>query len=78
MSRQHARLVVTENGIVLEDLGSLNGTHLNGERIDGDMPLTDGDMWFECRLLMEACRFYDLEAVAEMACDKSGFVSHRS
>src|SRR5262249_42016205 len=23
------------------------------------MPLTDGDMWFECRLLMEACRFYD-------------------
>lgn len=41
------------------------------------MPLTDGDMWFECRLLMEACRFYDLEAVAEMACDKSGFVSQR-
>jgi cytosine/creatinine deaminase len=37
------------------------------------MPLTDGDMWFECRLLMEACRFYDLEAVADMACDKSGF-----
>jgi cytosine/adenosine deaminase-related metal-dependent hydrolase len=38
------------------------------------MPLADGDMWFECRLLMEACRFYDLEAVADMACDKSGFV----
>jgi cytosine/adenosine deaminase-related metal-dependent hydrolase len=38
------------------------------------MPLTDGDMWFECRLLMEACRFYDLEAVADMACDKSGAV----
>jgi cytosine/adenosine deaminase-related metal-dependent hydrolase len=39
------------------------------------MPLTDGDMWFECRLLMEACRLYDLEAVADMACDKSGFLS---
>jgi cytosine/adenosine deaminase-related metal-dependent hydrolase len=38
------------------------------------MPLTDGDMWFECRVLMEACRFYDLETVADMACDKSGFV----
>jgi cytosine deaminase len=37
------------------------------------MPLTDGDMWFECRLLMEACRFYDLEVVANMACDTSGF-----
>lgn len=35
------------------------------------MPLTDGDMWFECRLLMEACRFYDLKRVAEIACDKS-------
>jgi len=37
------------------------------------MPITDGDMWFESRLLMEACRLYDLEAVADMACDTSGF-----
>jgi cytosine deaminase len=36
------------------------------------MPLVDGDMWFESRLLMEACRFYDLETVAKIACDKSG------
>lgn len=32
------------------------------------MPLADGDLWFEARLLMEACRFYDLEAVAAMFC----------
>ncbi|QVL33689.1 amidohydrolase family protein [Telmatocola sphagniphila] len=37
------------------------------------MPLVDGDMWFECRLLMEACRFYDLRKVAELACDKTGY-----
>ncbi len=37
------------------------------------MPVADGDMWFECRLMMEACRFYDIEKVAQMACDKSGF-----
>jgi cytosine/adenosine deaminase-related metal-dependent hydrolase len=37
------------------------------------MPLVDGDMWFESRLLMEACRFYDLEKVAAIACDKRGF-----
>lgn len=36
------------------------------------MPLVDGDMWFECRLLMEACRFYDLRRTAEIACDHSG------
>jgi cytosine/creatinine deaminase len=37
------------------------------------MPLVDGDLWFECRLLMEACRFYDIDRVAKIAADKSGF-----
>lgn len=40
------------------------------------MPVVDGDMWFECRMLMEACRFYDIETVARLACDKSGFTSN--
>lgn len=39
------------------------------------MPFVDGDMWFESRLLMEACRFYDIDKVAKIACDKSGFMS---
>ncbi len=37
------------------------------------MPFVDGDMWFESRLLMEACRFYDIGTVAKMASDKRGF-----
>jgi hypothetical protein len=37
------------------------------------MPLVDGDLWVECRLLMEATRFYDIKSVARMACDKSLF-----
>jgi cytosine/creatinine deaminase len=37
------------------------------------MPLVDGDLWFESRLLMEACRFYDIDRVAKIATDKSGF-----
>lgn len=32
------------------------------------MPMVDGDVWFECRILMEACRFYDIEQVAKIAC----------
>ncbi|MGZ8898336.1 MAG: amidohydrolase family protein [Halobacteriota archaeon] len=32
------------------------------------MPIVDGDIWTECRMLMEACRFYDLDALAELAC----------
>ena len=34
------------------------------------MPMVDGDFWTECRMLMEACRFYDIDAVAEWACAK--------
>jgi cytosine/creatinine deaminase len=34
------------------------------------MPIVDGDMWTECRMLMEACRFYNIDAVAEWACAK--------
>lgn len=33
LSRNHARLMVTEDSIVLEDLGSVNGTFVDGERI---------------------------------------------
>ncbi|MEM1370486.1 MAG: amidohydrolase family protein, partial [Cyanobacteria bacterium P01_H01_bin.15] len=32
------------------------------------MPIVDGDIWAECRFLMEACRYYDVEAVAKLAC----------
>jgi len=31
------------------------------------MPVVDGDMWTEARMLMEACRHYDLEEVADWA-----------
>ncbi|MEL6317652.1 MAG: amidohydrolase family protein [Pseudomonadota bacterium] len=32
------------------------------------LPLVDGDVWTECRMLMEACRCYDLDMVARWAC----------
>src|SRR2546425_5982944 len=32
MSRQHARIEVTDDGLTVVDLGSLNGVLLNGER----------------------------------------------
>lgn len=33
ISRTHARLVPTDTGVQIEDLGSTNGTYLNGKRI---------------------------------------------
>ena len=43
VSRLHARIRI-ENGVAtLEDLGSKNGTHLNGTRIGTAKALADGD-----------------------------------
>jgi DNA-binding winged helix-turn-helix (wHTH) protein len=41
-SRHHARIVVTARGATLEDLGSKNGTIVDGRTIEGRCPLTDG------------------------------------
>jgi DNA-binding winged helix-turn-helix (wHTH) protein len=43
VSRQHARIVVTGERVTLRDLGSKNGTLLGGRRVEGEVPLTDGD-----------------------------------
>lgn len=42
VSRRHARIVIGESSALLEDLGSRNGTLVNGERIRFPAPLTDG------------------------------------
>jgi len=43
ISRQHARIHVSSAGVVLEDLGSTNGSFVNGERVVDQSPLSDGD-----------------------------------
>jgi hypothetical protein len=42
-SGRHARLVPQGEVIVLEDLGSTNGTYLNGQPLTGPQPLHPGD-----------------------------------
>jgi DNA-binding winged helix-turn-helix (wHTH) protein len=43
VSRRHARLLVERDRIVLEDLGSKNGTYFRGKRIAAPVNLADGD-----------------------------------
>jgi DNA-binding winged helix-turn-helix (wHTH) protein len=43
VSRFHARFLPTPEGIVLEDLGSKNGTHYNGIQLTKPVVLQDGD-----------------------------------
>ena len=43
ISQLHARLFRREGQLYVEDLGSTNGTLVNGRRITGQHPLADGD-----------------------------------
>jgi pSer/pThr/pTyr-binding forkhead associated (FHA) protein len=43
LSRRHAAVRPMEGGIEIEDLGSLNGTFVNGRRIDAPTRLVGGD-----------------------------------
>ena len=44
VSRCHARLTPTSEGILIEDLGSKNGTHCNGKFLSDPALLQDGDI----------------------------------
>lgn len=42
-SEFHLRLVAQENGLILHDLGSTNGTYVNGRRVTAPTTLRRGD-----------------------------------
>jgi S1-C subfamily serine protease len=44
VSSRHAAIMAKPEGYVLHDLGSKNGTYVNGQRIEGDRLLKDGDV----------------------------------
>ena len=43
-SAHHARVELQRDGVWLLDLGSTNGTWVNGERMDGRRKLREGDV----------------------------------
>lgn len=43
VSKRHCRIAFAADGATLEDLGSRNGTFLNGQAVQGRMPLRPGD-----------------------------------
>lgn len=44
VSRVHALLRLTPDGVEIVDLGSMNGTRVNGQRLIGPRPLSSGDV----------------------------------
>lgn len=52
VSTRHAQIVRTDNGYVVEDLGSTNGTYVNNERISVSTPFGTADTLRIGRTLM--------------------------
>jgi hypothetical protein len=69
VSRRHARIHLARGGAVLEDLGSKNGTYLKGVRIDGPVPLSDGD---EIRIGPVAMTFRVMSRVGTTETEEKG------
>lgn len=42
LSRSHCRVLLHRDGVLVTDLGSTNGTFVDGRRVDGTAPLADG------------------------------------
>ena len=55
-SSRHARISRQGHVVVIEDLGSTNGTYLNGELLSGPQPLHNGD-----RIQIGDCEFAYLQ-----------------
>lgn len=55
VSRRHARIMRQSGTVVVEDLASVNGTFLNGKRLDPYLPepLNDGDMLYLGKVMIE-------------------------
>jgi hypothetical protein len=43
VSRYHSKILYHDGRYLLEDLGSKNGTFLNGQQVTGTVPIQDGD-----------------------------------
>ena len=44
VSSTHAEVFVEDNKLVVRDLGSTNGTYVNGQKLEGEQELVDGDI----------------------------------
>ncbi len=83
VSRQHARLVKTDRGFEVEDLGSGNGTFVNDRQVDQHLLLQDAD---EVRISDSVFRYQADEPtkarwvnmVTVMASDETGLVAVES
>ena len=67
VSRRHAEIEASGDVVVIRDLGSSNGTHVNETKIGGPVPLKHGDL---IRLGKVILKFYEHESVDVLLHDR--------
>lgn len=77
VSGSHAEIYRQGETFFLEDLKSTNGTYLNGQRIEGPMPISDGDI-IEFSAHGPKVIFYTREPIVEAAAGEEDVGSPRT
>ena len=72
VSRRHAVIIPTSNGVIVEDLDSKNGSHINGKRVQTSISMQDGDT-LQIGLIQQ---FLFLSSDATLPLDSSDFEIH--
>lgn len=71
VSREHAIVRVTDDHAVFEDLGSRNGSRINGEVVREPTTLADGDT---IQIGKHAIQFFEVPAGRQLANNPTGFL----
>ena len=72
VSRRHARFERAAEGVILRDLGSANGTLVNGQRVQGAVPVASGDRILFGKIQLELTLCDASEARPDLACTSCG------
>ena len=65
VSRMHALIAVEGGRATIEDLGSKNGTYVDGQRIDAPTELVDGDRINIGPAVLQYCGFFTADTAAD-------------
>jgi EAL domain-containing protein (putative c-di-GMP-specific phosphodiesterase class I) len=74
VSREHAELTIIENGLLLRDLGSTNGTYVNGTRINQPCTVHHGDLLQFGQAVfrvIQQCTDVGLQTIHDDSCDRA-------
>ena len=75
VSRRHCEIFAKGDQLIVRDLGSLNGTFINNQRIEGEHPLANGELLTIGSVTFRAAYDSELESTPDNISDTDAAVS---